>query len=195
MILVFFPIGVITILHKEFRLLSDTTENEENGQGRPRTQVVRNKNLYLLLFIPPFSSMVPTFYSTTIFLPIQIIFSVHGLVYCKNYFSDMLPIMFRRILPLAVLLLSTMYSLAYFFLIFEINLWYLQVFLSIAISAYLAQFIICQIHRRSSSVRFKNSFFASHKSEGKLKILVLILAILIFSTTRLCKIILILFTK
>ena len=177
LILLFFPVGIIVILYRIVNLLKESNKGN-NLQCSSSNQQFLQKNFYLLLLIVPFSFISVSYYSTVIFLPYLIIFSVYGLIFIKKFIS----IHFKKlnfIFPLILILLSIGYSFLYVQIYIRINLWYVFILLFICLISYLLTFIIYKYHNRI----FSKFSFDIFKFKKGLNLLVLISSILIFTTT------------
>ncbi len=176
LLMLFFPVGVIITLYK-LTVLLKKSDDKKNGELNNKNQQFLKKNIYLLLFVVAFSFMAPSFYATTILLPIIIIFSVNGLIYIKKYFANISG-RAERVFPLILLFLSAGYSLLYVEIILKINLWFLWVLLITSLLFYLFIFII----RKSRNIILFTSPFDSAKLQKGLRIFVLMSSLLIFTT-------------
>jgi len=177
LILLFFPVGVIITLYK-LTIYLKISDDEKNAQLNNENHQFFRKNFYLLLFIPPFLFMAPSFYSIVFFLSILIIFSVQGLIYIKKLTST-ISNKLNSIFPIFLLFLSAGYTLLYVEIYININLWYMFVLISISLLFYLFVIII---------FKFRNIFrskvsFNSVKLHKRLEIFVIISSIFIFTTT------------
>ncbi len=177
LLIIFFPVGVIITLYK-LTILIKKSNIEKNAQLNNKNQQFLRKNFYLFLFMIPFLFMAPSFYATSIFLPIIIIFSVNGLIYIKKILVNISKRL-ERILPFILLFLSVGYSLLYVEIILKINLWYLFVLLIISLLFYLFVFLISN----NSSNFFLNISYDSAKLQKALWIFILIISMLIFTIT------------
>ena len=174
LILLFFPVGLIITVYKLVNFLKKSREEIFFQYSSSNQQ----KNLYLLLLILAFSFSSISYYSTVIFLPCLIIFSVYGLIFIKKYIS----IYFKKlncIFPLILLFLSIGYSLLYVQIYIDINLWYAFILLYVSLISYLISIIIYK-YRYNILSKFSVNFFKFKKG---LNVLVLIFSILIFTTT------------
>ena len=93
LITIFFPFGVIITLYKLTFSFNDFHSFFKKKKKLPELMATNPKSrdcfYFLLLFLIPFLFFIfTTFYAIVIFLPIIVIFSVQGLVYIKNLFSN-----------------------------------------------------------------------------------------------------------
>ena len=177
LLIFFFPVGVIITLYKLTTIVRKS-DYEKSAKLNNMNQQFLRKSFYLLLFIVPFLFMAPSFYTTTIFLPIIIIFSVNGLIYLKKILVNVSERL-ERLFPLILLTLVAGYSLLYVEIILNINLWYLYVLIIISLLLYLFIFII----NKYSYIIFSKVSFDSVKLQKGLGLFVLIISVLIFTTT------------
>ncbi len=177
LLILFFPVGVIITLYT-LTIIVRKSDNEKNAKLNNINQQFLRKNFYLLLFLVPFLFMAPSFYATTIFLPIIIIFSVNGLIYIKKILVNVSERL-ERLFPFILLILVVGYSFWYVEIILNINLWYLFVLIIISLPLYLFIFII----NKYSNIIFSNVSFDSVKLQKELRIFILIISVLIFTTT------------
>ena len=177
LVIIFFPVGVIITLYK-LTIIIRKSDDEKTAKLKNLNQAFLRKNFYLLFFILPFLFMAPSFYATTIFLPIIIIFSVKGLIYLKVILVNISEIL-ERLFPLILLTLAVGYSLLYVEIILNINLWYLFVLTIISLLLYLFLFII----KRYNINYFSKVSLESVKLQNGLWIFVLFISMLIFTIT------------
>jgi len=177
LLILFFPVGVIITLYKLTTMIRKS-DDEKSAKLNNMNQQFLRKSFYLLLFIVPFLFMAPSFYAITIFLPIIIIFSVNGLIYLKKILVNVSERL-ERLFPLILLTLVVGYSLLYVEIILNINLWYLFVLIIISLLLYLFIFII----NNYSNIIFSKFSFDSVKLQKGLRIFILIISVLIFTTT------------
>ena len=93
LISIFFPIGFMITLYKfTFTFKNNNafkTSKKKNSELNISNQDFFDKFYYLLLFFIPFLYLIFTyFYALTIFLPILIIFSIQGLIFFKEFISN-----------------------------------------------------------------------------------------------------------
>ena len=177
LVIIFFPVGVIITLYK-LTIIIRKSDDKKTAKLKNLNQAFLRKNFYLLFFILPFLFMAPSFYATTIFLPIIIIFSVKGLIYLKVILVNISEIL-ERLFPLILLTLAVGYSLLYVEIILNINLWYLFVLTIISLLLYLFLFII----KRYNINYFSKVSLESVKLQNGLWIFVLFISMLIFTIT------------
>jgi len=178
LILFFFPIGILFTISHSCKLLN-IFDYELNQKSKNENQKSLNMKLYLLLTIPLFFFMSPTFYATTIFLPILIIFSLFGLIYLKNFILS-ISRKNEYILPIILLSLSIGYSLLYVELILSINLTFIFILFIIIILSYLSFLIINFLYRK-----FSNAFLPIDLNQLRksFELFTIIISILIFTLT------------
>jgi len=177
LMILFFPVGVIITLYKLSIILRKSDDKKTVKLNNVNPYLLR-KSYYLLLFIVAFLFMAPSFYATTIFLPIIIIFSVKGLIYFKKFLGNVSERL-ERLFPLGLLFLSVGYSFLYVEIILNINLWYLFVIIIFSISIYLLIFII----NKYGNILTSKVSFDSVKLQKELRIFILVISVLIFTTT------------
>lgn len=174
LIIIFFPIGVIITLYE---IALSYKKKEDNTSFKYNPQLI--KKYYLILFILPFSFLLPeTFYSIVVFFPLLIIFSVYGIVYFKKYISNYS----ERLswIVLAVLLsISTAYSFIKVEVSVEINLWFVYLLIFVSLFLILSIFLLKKynfLDLRNITLDFQNL------KKGVWNI-ILIISIIIFSIT------------
>jgi len=177
LLIIFLPVGVLITLYK-LTIIIRKSDDEKSAKLKNMNQQFLRKSFYLLLFIVPFLFMAPSFYATTIFLPIIIIFSVNGLIYLKKILVNISERL-ERLFPLILLILAVGYSFTYVGIIININLWYLYVLIHISLYLYFFIFII----NKYSNIIFSKISFYSVKLQKGLLIFILIISVLIFTTT------------
>ena len=175
LIILFFPIGVIKTIFDLIRFL--------NANKAKNTKLYDNKQFYkkfyLILFIFPFSFLLPfTFYSIVLFFPLLVIFSVYGIIYIKDFFSNYSEKL-SWIMVVTLFIISVVYSFLKSELTTRIDLWYIYVFSFGSIILLLILFLL----KINKNQYFSIFFHKSLKIEKVIWTLLVIFSIFIFSIT------------
>ncbi len=155
LISLFFPIGIIIMIYKLSIIILKKNYKIESSIVKEKNYLLLQKNLYLVLFIIPFTFLSPQlFYTLTLFSPVIIIISIKGLIYIKNYISSFSKTLDRFLPSIIFFLLCGFYLVRIgIFKQTKINLVYLLLF-SIGILILLIS-ISLKIHYEKINFHFK----------------------------------------